>query len=222
MRRLLTTLAAAAALCAATALPAQAKETITEFEVTPSTTQSGGHPDFETRFELGNHGTGTPGEAAQDVSVRLPEGLFGNPNAVAKCASDDFALAQCPTDAQVGVIVVRANYGGDDQNLLGTAPIYNMDARSKDETARFAFIAPVANIPINIPIRVRTEDDYGLTMTVTGIPQIMPRRRQPNTTTNASSRARSATPPAAPANRVEGARRTAARIYMPRRWGSSR
>jgi hypothetical protein len=174
MKRLLAAVGAIAAICAATAVPAQAKETITKFEVTPSTTQSGGHPDFETRFELGNHGTGTPGEAAQDVSVHLPEGLFGNPNAVAKCASDDFALEQCPTDAQVGVIVVRANYGGDDKNLLGTAPIYNMDARSKDETARFAFIAPVANIPINIPIEVRTEDDYGLTMTVTGIPQVMP------------------------------------------------
>jgi hypothetical protein len=172
-RRLLAAICAAA-ICAATAAPAQASETITTFEVNPSTTQTGGHPDFETRFSLGNHGTGSPGEAAQDVAVHLPEGLFGNPNAVAKCASDDFALAQCPMDAQVGVITVRANYGGDDKNLLGTAPIYNMDSRSEDETARFAFIAPVANLPINIPIRVRTESDYGLTMTVTGIPQVIP------------------------------------------------
>src|SRR5215213_6399818 len=174
MKRLLAAVGAIAAICAAAAVPAQAKETITKFEVTPSTTQSGGHPDFETRFGFGNHGTGNPGEAAQDVRVHLPQGLFGNPNAVSKCPSDDFALAQCPTDAQVGVVVVRANYGGDDQNLLGAAPLYNMDSRSEDETARFAFIAPVANIPINIPIRVRTESDYGLTMTVTGIPQVIP------------------------------------------------
>ena len=172
--RLLATVCAAAAICAAIAVPAQAMETITKFEVKPSTTQTGAHPDFESRFGFGNHGTGNPGEAAQDVRVHLPQGLFGNPNAVSKCPSDDFALAQCPTDAQVGVVVVRANYGGDDQNLLGAAPLYNMDSRSEDETARFAFIAPVANIPINIPIRVRTESDYGLTMTVTGIPQVIP------------------------------------------------
>jgi hypothetical protein len=158
--RIAAALAATATIAAATALPAQASESIESFEVTTTTTQAGGHPDLETKFELGNHGTGNPGEAAED--------------AVSKCTSDDFALEQCPMDSQVGVVTVRANYGGDEQNLLGTAPVFDMASRSADETARLAFIAPVADIPINIPIRVRTERDYGLTMTVAGIPEVIP------------------------------------------------
>ena len=167
-------LGAAAAIATVSAVPAQASETIKNFEVVTSTTQAGDHPDLETKIELGNHGTLNPGEAAEDVGVHLPTGIFGNPNAVTKCTSDDFALEECPMDSQVGVIVIRANYGGDTENLLGTAPVYDMESRSADETARFAFIAPVANIPINIPIKVRTATDYGLTMTVTGISQVIP------------------------------------------------
>jgi hypothetical protein len=174
VRRIVAALGATVAIAAATAPSAQASESIKSFEVTTSTTQAGGHPDLETKFELGNHGTGNPGEAAEDVAVQLPQGVFGNPNAVSKCSSEDFALEQCPMDSQVGVITVRANYGGDEENLLGTAPVFDMASRSPDETARFAFIAPVADIPINIPIRVRTESDYGVTMTVTGIPEVIP------------------------------------------------
>jgi hypothetical protein len=172
--RIIAVIGAAVALAALSAVPAQASETIKNFEVTTSTTQAGDHPDLSTKIELGNHGTLTPGEAAEDVAVHLPTGVFGNPNAVKKCTSDDFALEQCPMDSQVGIIVIRANYGGDTENLLGTAPVFDMESRSADETARLAFIAPVANIPINIPIKVRTESDYGLTMTVTGISQVIP------------------------------------------------
>ena len=43
-----------------------------------------------------------------------------------------------------------------------------------DETARFAFIVPTLNIPIEIPVAVRTGDDYGLRFTVAGITQLAP------------------------------------------------
>ena len=49
-----------------------------------------------------------------------------------------------------------------------------MEPRSDEETARFAFIVPVLNVPINIPVAVRTAGDYGLRMTVSGITQTMP------------------------------------------------
>jgi hypothetical protein len=163
--------AGAALAIAIAAAPAQASEPISEFEVTTSTTQAGGHPDLETRFELADPGNN---EAAENVGVQLPRGVFGNPNAVSKCSADDFALEQCPTDSQVGVVTVRANFSGDEKFLLGTAPVFDMASASADETARFSFIAPVADIPINIPVRVRTGSDYGLTMTVTGISQSIP------------------------------------------------
>ncbi len=42
------------------------------------------------------------------------------------------------------------------------------------QTATFAFIVPTLNIPINIPVTVRTADDYGLRFTVSNLTQIAP------------------------------------------------
>ena len=58
-----------------------------------------------------------------------PEGLFGNPNAVAPLRPSDFALDQCPSNAQAGLITVHANYEGNPDYLLGTAPIYDLEPR---------------------------------------------------------------------------------------------
>ena len=131
----------------------------------------GGHPDLQTKFTLGD--PGEP-EAAENVIVNLPPGLFGNPHAITTCTSGDFALAECPISSQAGVITVRANYSGDPNFMLGTAPVFDLEPRSNEETARFAFIVPVLNVPINIPVAVRTGGDYGLRMTVSGITQTMP------------------------------------------------
>ena len=153
------------------AAPALATQPIETFEVSTSSTQAGGHPDLQTKFTLGD--PGEP-EAAENVIVNLPPGLFGNPHAITTCTSGDFALAECPISSQAGVITVRANYSGDPNFLLGSAPVFDMEPRSNEETARFAFIVPVLNVPINIPVAVRTGGDYGLRMTVSGITQTMP------------------------------------------------
>jgi hypothetical protein len=167
----ITAILAAGAIALALAVPAQASQTISSYDLSTSTTEAGGHPDIEASFTLDN--PGQP-EGAQDVSVQLPEGLFGNPQAIATCTSADFALNQCSGAAQVGTIVVRGNYSGDPNYLLGTAPLYNLEARGEFETARLGFVAPTVDIPINIPITVRTGSDYGLSMTVTGITQSTP------------------------------------------------
>ena len=54
---------------------------------------------------------------------------------------------------------------GTPDNLLGTAPIFDVEPQG-EETALFAFIVPTLNIPINIPVAVRTGGDYGLRFTV--------------------------------------------------------
>ncbi len=100
--------------------------------------------------------------------------MFGNPNAIPKCSSSDFALSQCPAVSQAGVISVRGNYEGNQDYLLGTAPVYVLESRSETETTRFAFIVPTLNIPISIPISLRTASDYGLRMTVSEITQQIP------------------------------------------------
>jgi len=150
---------------AALAAPAFASEAIDSFTTATSTTNAGGHPDFTTSFTL--HNPGAP-EAAQNVIFNAPEGLFGNPYAIAHCTSSDFALDQCPSNSQAGLITVYERSG-----LLGTAPIYDVTPLG-DQTAVFAFIVPVLNIPINIPVAVRTGGDYGLRFTVQDISQATP------------------------------------------------
>ena len=132
--------------------------------------QAGGHPDLSTSFTLGS--PGEP-EAARNVIFRAPEGIFGNPNAVTECTSGDFALDQCPSNSQVGVITLNANYEDDPNFLLGTAPIFMVTPVGED-TALLAFVVPILNIPISVPVTVRTASDYGLTFTVSNISQLTP------------------------------------------------
>ena len=150
---------------------ASASEAINSFEVTTSTTQAGGHPDLDSVFALDS--PGQP-ETAKNVTVNLPEGVFGNPNAIQQCSSVDFALDQCPIPSQAGLVTIRASYQGNPNFILGTAPVYDMQTQSPDETARFAFVVPTVNIPISVPVSVRTASDYGLRMTVSDITQTVP------------------------------------------------
>ena len=106
--------------------------------------------------------------------LNAPEGLFGNPNAVPRCTSSDFALQQCQAASQVGIVTIRANYSGNPNNLLGTAPIYYVQPQEEEETVRFAFIVPALQIPISTPVSVRTASDYGLRFSVSGLTQLIP------------------------------------------------
>ena len=157
-------------LGAAASPTAQASEAIESFSTTTSDTSAGGHPDLSTSFTLAS--PGNP-EGARNVIFNAPEGLFGNPNAVFQCTQSDFALDQCPSNAQVGLITVRSNYEGFPDYLLGTAPIFALEPVG-EQTALLAFIAPILNIPIQIPVAVRTAGDYGLRFTVSNITQLTP------------------------------------------------
>jgi hypothetical protein len=152
------------------AAPAHAEVEIESFSTAVSTSQAGGHPDISTSFVLKD--PGAP-EAARNINFNTPEGVFGNPEAIDQCVSVDFALQRCPSNAQAGLITVYANYEANPHYLLGTAPLYMMEV-SSEETAEFAFIVPVLDIPINIPVAVRTADDYGLRFTVSNISQLTP------------------------------------------------
>ncbi len=170
LSRLCLVLAVALALALALAAPAAlASEGISFFNTTTSTTQAGGHPDLSTEFELEEPGIS---ESAQNVIFNAPQGVFGNPNAITQCTSLDFALEQCPSSSQAGLITVHANYEHHSNYLLGTAPIYNL--APGPNTALFAVIIPVLDIPINIPVSVRTSTDYGLRFTVQNLTQLAP------------------------------------------------
>ena len=152
------------------AAPAKAVLTIEQFETTTSNSDAGAHPDLHTHFKLG--ADGAP-EVAKNISFDAPRGLFGNPRVLTQCTALDFSLQQCPPNAQVGLIVIHADYEGDPNHLMGLAPIFTLEAGS-GEAARFAFYVPTLNIPIAIPVTVRSATDYGLRFTVSGITQSVP------------------------------------------------
>jgi hypothetical protein len=168
--RAITALLAATALMLLAAGPAQAIEPIGSFSTTSTVTQAGGHPDLHTSFTLEN--PGSP-EAAENVSVNTPPGVFGNPQALTLCTSVDFAQESCPSSSQAGLITIYASYEGDPNALLGTVPIYDL-VPGPEQTALFALIVPTLDIPIQIPVAVRTAGDYGLRFTVSEISQRTP------------------------------------------------
>ena len=147
-----------------------AQEPIKTFETTSSDTAAGGHPDLSASFALAS--PGAP-ESAKNVAFNAPTGVFGNPNATTQCSSAEFSLDKCPSNTQAGLITVYANYSGNQEYLLGTAPIFSLET-SAEQTALFAFIAPTVDIPIEIPVSVRTATDYGLRFTVSNITQLIP------------------------------------------------
>jgi hypothetical protein len=168
--RLALALVLAVAAMLALAAPVLGSEPIESFTTAMSTSQAGGHPDLTTSFTL--EAPGAP-EAARNVVFNAPTGVFGNPRAATECTAADFALDQCPSDSQVGLITLHANYEGNPNFLLGTAPIFTV-APQNGQTARLAFIVPTLDIPIAIPVAVRTTTDYGLRFTVQDITQLAP------------------------------------------------
>jgi hypothetical protein len=167
-RRVVTMFAAAALAAGLAAAPAAASPTIKEFNVEPSTSAAGGHPDLTTTVRIDKP---AEPEVARDLTFHLPAGVFGNPGAIFKCTAGDFAFNQCPPGSQAGLVTIFANYSGNPKFDLGTVPVYNMRTIDAEETARLAFVAPTVNVPVAIPISVRSASDYGLEMKVSSISQ---------------------------------------------------
>ena len=103
-----------------------------------------------------------------------PQGVFGNPNAITQCTSSDFALDQCPPDSQAGLITVYANYEGNPNYLLGTAPIYRPRTRAEARPRSSPSSSRPSTSRSTIPVAVRTGSDYGLRFTVSDITQLTP------------------------------------------------
>jgi hypothetical protein len=170
MARMTVSTLCVAALMLIAASPAAATQEITSFTTTSTDSRAGGHPDLETEFTLAEPGVK---EAARNVTFNAPEGLFGNINAITNCTPAEFALDECPPNSQVGLITVYSNYSGNQNYLLGTAPLYDVSPQA-DQTALIQFVVPILQIPISVPITVRTGTDYGLRLKVSDITQLTP------------------------------------------------
>jgi hypothetical protein len=167
---------AAAPERASAALPIAAFDgSVTNPDGSPAT-QAGAHPDATTSFafptELDAGGAVGPVEDAKTITVNLPAGLMGNPQAVPTCAPGALATGSysCPLSSQVGVVrllvanSVIPNPNPDTINL----PVYNL-IPPPGRPAEFGF--NLNGVIVRLDARVRTGDDYGVTIDINNVSQ---------------------------------------------------
>ena len=148
-------------------------------------TQAGAHPFQVTgsilldQGEDGSSVTGTPdaGPAvpAREVVARLPPGLIANPSAGPRCLAYQFTESvgggeqdQCPYQSAVGVASVTFDQGGVTRTLA--TPVFNIEPEA-GEPARFGFYVPLEGVPVFLNTSVRSEEDWGVDLSSSEIPQ---------------------------------------------------
>lgn len=161
----------------ALAAPAHADLGISAFSVTPASTQAGGHPNVEidTTFSGAS-------DNVRNLTIHLPPGLVGNPNAATKCSQADFASQSCLASSQVGSVQVDTTafplgVATDLNNVPGK--VYDVQP-SAGEPARLGVIVTppvvgglvVDNIVLPVSVSVRA-GDFGLDTALTNIPNTL-------------------------------------------------
>jgi hypothetical protein len=152
--------------------------------------QAGGHPyaittafDFNTMTNSAltspppytpTNGDLWPAEPTKDAVVDLPPGFIGNPSVVTQCSLADLSHTSglssaplCAPSSQVGTAIVRLNIFGffGESALL---PVFDI-APPPGVPARFGF--SVAGVVIALDAQLRSNGDYGLSVTARNISQ---------------------------------------------------
>jgi hypothetical protein len=99
-RRLIGIVIAAAALFVAVPASAQAL-TLTGLSAAPTDTQAGAHSDV-------NIHVGFTGGQVKDLTIGLPPGMVGDPNAAPLCTVDQLNGDACAADTKVGKVTANA------------------------------------------------------------------------------------------------------------------
>ncbi len=144
-------------------------------------TQAGSHPfqlTSDIAFNQTNEGSSPPA-ALKDLRFNLPPGLIGNPTPFPQCPLAKFlgnaeeGQNFCPDDTVIGVASVTfffskgVSSGGP---TTAEVPLFAL-APSVGEPARFGF--DVDGDPVYLNTSVRTGGDYGVTVTVPNITEVI-------------------------------------------------
>jgi hypothetical protein len=167
-RRALGTLFTSAALLVVVPASAQALG-LTDLSAAPVNGQAGANSDFE--IHMGFDGTGG-GTQVKDLTVGLPPGLIGNPNATPKCTVEQLTAASCPANTQVGSVDATANILSLPLPVPASGSLYNLEP-NLGEPARFGIVLnpfglPIAPIVLQSGVQLRS--DYGLNTVINNIP----------------------------------------------------
>ena len=160
-----------------------------EAEGGASATQAGGHPFQMTgtialdqspdTAPLGQTPQSGPAVATKDMVARLPPGLIANPSTVQRCLQWEFLISnglgknpECAAQTAVGVasVTIQKPAGGGTFTLA--APIFNIEPEV-GEPARFGFLVPGSNVPVQLNTGVRSGpgEDWGVDLSALEVPQ---------------------------------------------------
>jgi hypothetical protein len=128
----------------------------------PLDTQAGDHPYSATTSFAFNPSAEAPypDQNVKDITVNLPAGFIGDPEAVPQCPRANANSNTCPIRSQVGVASLTL------AGLPYSFPVYDVVPRT-GEPADFQFVA--INVVVHIETRVRTGADYGVTTVSTDV-----------------------------------------------------
>jgi hypothetical protein len=144
--------------------------------VGPPDLQAGAHP-YDVRFAfafnriMNAEGELVPDEAVKDLEVDLPPGLIGNPLAAPQCRKEEFEGGEelfsqgCPQGTQIGTMGLVTPLGAL------TLPVLNLKP-PPDSVAQFGVFALFTPMVMNAS--VRSNEDYGLKLTLHNLPQFLP------------------------------------------------
>jgi hypothetical protein len=131
-------------------------------------TQAGGHPfsaeasfDFNLKFD---NGMFQDGGYIKDAVTDLPAGFVGNAAKMPTCSEAQFTAQTCPAESQVGIIRVFL-FGLQNHQLQA---LYNLEPPGH-LPAQFGFHPDSYNIKLNPT--VRTDGDFGITVTSANVPE---------------------------------------------------
>ncbi len=140
--------------------------------------QAGDHPNAVTasfqfatmKFPEGSSGSTTylPAQDVKDITVELPLGFVGDPQATPRCPEYLLRAAACPTSSRIGTIGIEGEGGGspgiEEQPVFNVVPEQGYPAEFGFEYLgrEFAMFASV----------VPTASGYRLHVTVPGIPRL--------------------------------------------------
>jgi hypothetical protein len=140
--------------------------------------RAGGHPYSGSAAIFVNtyrnsHGNVVPVGEFKDINVNLPPGFLGNPIATPQCPESELANADasgvnefCPADSMVGRAgPIISRFG----NEVVDKPVYNVEAPF-GYPGKFYF--NVSGVPIHAVGSLRSDGDYGLTVSSLSTAQI--------------------------------------------------
>jgi hypothetical protein len=152
------------------------------FNVVPSSTQAGDHPDLGTTIKVTNHVerqappenfiSQCACEDPREIRIHMPAGVIGAPAATPRCTAAEFVTNNCPVDAQVGVADNGISFFPG-ATVGSASPLFNVTPRP-GEPGLLAFQVAVFQTPVFLEFAPRTGDDYGLDVRVRGIGHVLP------------------------------------------------